>query len=154
MTYSPTQATIRQRIIDNLKSTLEGMSTPTFATEFASVKVWGGNVALAISEYPSAIIMPMGDESDDSRSAILEHTLDLAIMLVVDDSDWASALERAIAEVQVALLTDWQRGGVALDTKVLSSTPWDDEATEPKAGAQMLVRVIYRTLYEDPTVAV
>lgn len=152
--YSASAQTVRSRIIENIRATIAAMASPTYATIFSTARVWGGNVALTVSEFPAAVVMPISDEADDSVSARIEHQLDVAILVVVDDSDWSTAVERATTEVEVALLADWQRGGVALDTKVLSTTPWDDEATAPKAGAQILVRVLYRTLYDDPTTPV
>lgn len=150
MTYDPTRPTVRQLVLDSIEATIKAIALPDYGTKFETVRQWNGNV-LTVNAYPCALIIALEDQHDDTRMGIIENVLDVAIAVGVRGQDWPARLDRAMADIRVALLNDWNRGGVAASTSILHTLVWDSEPTSPIAAAQVLVRVLYRTLYEDPT---
>lgn len=59
-------------------------------------------------------------------------------------------IEKLLADLEKALLADRTRGGLAVDTRLLSNQVWTDEPGEPWNEVQLAVRVHYRTKRGDP----
>jgi hypothetical protein len=63
-------------------------------------------------------------------------------------------MHKLLADARVALTADVTRGGKAVTTQILSDQIYDVSKTaDPICSAIVEVRVLYRTLYEDPTTA-
>ena len=113
---------------------------------------WTGNI-FEVPSYPCIIVVPQGETHDDSRIGIVQHTMDLLVVCGVYDTNWETSLQDLLTDVRVALTTDWTRGGYALTTQIVGDQVFEAEPTNPLAEAQVTVRVLYRTLYSDPTTA-
>jgi hypothetical protein len=150
----PTDTTVRETILANIDTTLAAIATTplTYKTVPNTVRRWTGNV-FEVPSYPCIIVVPTGETHDDSRIAIVQHTMDLLIVCGVYDSNWKTTLQDLVTDVRVALTTDWTRGGKAITTQIISDQIFEAEPTNPLAEAQVTVRVFYRTLYNDPTTA-
>ncbi len=149
----PGSTTVRELILANIDTVLAGISAgypATYKTAPNTVRRWTGNV-FEVPTYPCIIVVPQGETHNDDRLGIVEHTMDLLIVCGVYDSAWKTSLQDLITDVRVALTTDWTRGGNALTTQILSDQVFEADPTNPLAEAQVSVRVLYRTLYGDPT---
>ena len=145
---------VRESILSNIDTVLAAIATTpaTYKTTPLTVRRWTGNV-FEVPTYPCIIVVPTGETHDDSRIGIVQHTMDLLIVCGVYDSNWKTALQDLVIDVRVALTTDWTRGGKALTTQILGDQLFEAEPSNPLAEAQITVRILYRTLYSDPTTA-
>jgi len=149
----PGSTTVRELILANIDTVLAGISAgypATYKTAPNTVRRWTGNV-FEVPTYPCIIVVPQGETHNDGRCHLVEHTMDLLIVCGVYDSAWKTSLQDLISDVRKALTTDWTRGGNALTTQILSDQIFEADPTNPLAEAQVSVRVLYRTLYTDPT---
>jgi hypothetical protein len=149
--YTPALDSVREKILDNLASTLTAIAPPSYASTVATVKRFEG--PFEITSYPGICIVPGQETTDDTRISILSHELPVTLVLAVYDSQWREILNKLLADVRVAVLADWTRGGNALTTRVTNQEVVDSSPSQPIALAQMDLVVLYRTLYADPTVA-
>ncbi len=150
--------TVRERILQNIKTVLEGVTIANgynFDFTTATVQRWSmhGN---RMVDMPMVVISP-GDEDESSMPNPFEEcllTLYLDIFFVNDDNDPVPTdtyLNRLQGDIKKAVLQDPTRGGEAVDTDVLGTTPFETTEAQPYAGIIMEVRVRYRHLRKDPT---
>jgi len=156
MTY-PADPTIRARILDNIESSIAAIAAPAYKLTLGAgyVRRWNGNSFLANANQ-IAVVVPLGEEHDDSRVGLIQHTMDVLIVLGVRALDWSTRLQDFIADVRLALTKDataWTRGGYALTTQIVADRVFDSTGPEPVAEAHLNVRVLYRTAFADPTTA-
>lgn len=152
MAYDPTADTIRLQILDNIESTLRTILEPTYGTSLYNVQQYMGN-DFEVTNYPAVVIVPGLQRNDDGRLALIEHALPVTLLLMVRAQDWREKIDRLVADVRVALLTDYTRGGVALTTRGTGEEVYDSEPSSPLGAAQVNVEVLFRTLYHDPGAA-
>ena len=153
MPYNPATTTAREAIISDIVTTLAAIATPTYSMSVAKAQRWDGN-DFAVNEWPAAVVVPTGETHDDSRLALIVSTMDIAVHLSLRTSDWSTQMHKLLADVRVALTADVTRGGKAVTTQILSDQIYDvSKAGDPLCSALVEVRVLYRTLYEDPTTA-
>ncbi len=150
--------TVRERILQNIKTVLEGVTIANgynFDFSPATVQRWSmhGN---RMVDMPMVVISP-GDEDESSMPNPFEEcllTLYLDIFFVNDENDPVPTdtyLNRLQGDIKKAILQDSTRAGNAVDTDVLGTTPFETTEAQPYAGIIMEVRVRYRHLRTDPT---
>lgn len=154
MTY-PADTTVRERILADVEDCLASIEPPDFKLTLsaANVRRWDGN-AFHTNSNIAAVVVPLGEEHDDGRLGVVQHTMNLLIVLGVRARDWSTRLQDFISDVRLALTKDataWTRGGIALTTQILSDRVFDSTGSDPVAEAHLNVRVLYRTAYADPT---
>lgn len=154
MAYSGTAPLVRDLIIENLRAAIQAIAPPTYGSDLTGrvVKVWDGD-PFTLPSYPAVMLTPIGESLNDQRLRLLSHEMQVVAICCVSGTNWASLIERLLADVRVAVLADHTRGGYALTTRVEEVTYWDSTESAPKAAAQLMIRVLYRTLYDDPTTA-
>ncbi len=150
--------TVRERILQNIKTTIEGVTVANgYNFDFTpqTVQRWSmhGN---RMVDMPMVVISP-GDEDESSSPHPFEECL-LSIYLdlfyVTDENDSVPTdtyLNRLQGDIKKVILQDTTRGGEAIDTDVLGTTPFETTETQPYAGIIMELRVRYRHLQSDPT---
>ena len=150
----PAGTLVRESILANIDTVLAAIKTTplNYKTAPNTVRRWTGNI-FEVPSYPCIIVVPQGETHDDSRIGIVQHTMDLLVVCGVYDTNWETSLQDLLIDVRVALTTDWTRGGYALTTQIVGDQVFEAEPTNPLAEAQVTVRVLYRTLYSDPTTA-
>jgi len=150
--------TVRERILVNIKTTLEGITIANgynfdFTTE--TIQRWSmhGN---KLVDLPAVIISP-GDEEEKSLPNNFEEcvlSVYLDVFFVTEESDAVSTdtyLNRLQGDMKKAILEDHTRGGEAIDTDVLGTTPFETTEGQPYAGIIMELGIRYRHLRSDPT---
>lgn len=154
MTY-PADTTVRESILANVEACLAAIAPPDFKLTLGAdyVRRWNGNTFNTNADM-AAVVVPLGEEHDDSRIGIVQHTMNLLIVLGVRMADWSTRLQDFISDVRLALTKDsaaWTRGGYAMTTRILSDRVYDSTGSDPVAEAHLNVQVLYRTQYADPT---
>jgi hypothetical protein len=149
--------TVRERILDNIKTTLEGVTQANgYNFDFTpdTVQRWTmhGN---RMVDMPMVIISP-GDEDESSNPHPYEEcvmSVFLDIFHVTDEEDPVSTdtyLNRLQGDIKKAVIEDVTRGGEAIDTDVVGTTPFETIESQPHAGLIMELRIRYRHLRTDP----
>ncbi len=149
--------TVRERILQNIKETLECITKEAgYNFDFSpqTVQRWSmhGN---RMVELPAVVVSP-GDEDESSlpnpfQECVLAVYLD--VFFVTDESDAVSTdtyLNRLQGDIKKAIIQDTTRGGEALDTRVLGTTPFETTEAQPYAGIIIELRIRYRHRRSDP----
>lgn len=150
--------TVRERILANIKSTLENITQANgYNFDFSSqtVQRWSmhGNTPVDI---PMIIITP-GDEIEESSvHPFSECTLSvfLSVFYINDKNDAVPTdiyLNRLQGDIKKTVLLDYTRGGEAIDTDIVSTSPFVTTEGQHYAGLVIELKVKYRHLRNDPT---
>ena len=149
---------VRERVLDNLKTTLEGMTTVggyNFDFTSSTVQRWSmlGN---SLVDLP-AIVITSGPEEQKSLANDHEDcsfTVYIDAFYVNDSDDEAvtdTYLNRLQGDIKKIVMIDEQRGGLALSTDVVGSAPFETADEQPYAGMTVELLIKYRHLRSDPT---
>ncbi|MFH2138462.1 MAG: hypothetical protein ABII88_08125 [Candidatus Omnitrophota bacterium] len=150
--------TVRERILQNIKTAIEAVTIANgYIFDFTpqTVQRWSmhGN---RMVDMPMAVISP-GDEDESSSPNPFEEcrlTVYLDLFFVNDENDAVSTdtyLNRLQGDIKKAILLDSTRGGDAIDTDVMGTTPFETTDAQPYAGVIIELRIRYRHLRSDPT---
>ncbi|MBI5050538.1 MAG: hypothetical protein HZC11_06665 [Nitrospirae bacterium] len=150
--------TIRERILANIKTTLEGITQGNgYNFDFASqtVQRWSmhGNTPVDI---PMIIITPGDELEEPSVHPFSECTLSifLSVFYINDKNDAVPTdtyLNRLQGDIKKVVLLDHTRGGEAIDTDIVSTSPFVTTEGQHYAGLVIELKVKYRHLRNDPT---
>ena len=150
--------TVRERILQDIKTTLEGVTIANgYNFDFTPLTVqrWSmhGN---RMVDMPMAVISP-GDEDESSSPYPFEEcvmAVYLDLFFVNDENDAVATdtyLNRLQGDIKKAILLDPTRGGDAIDTDVMGTTPFETTEAQPYAGIIIELKIRYRYLRSDPT---
>ena len=150
--------TVRERILANIKTTLEGITIVNgYSFDFTAetVQRWSmhGN---KLVDLPAVIISPGNEEEKSLPNNFEECVLSvyLDVFFVTEENDAVPTdtyLNRLQGDMKKAILQDHTRGGEAIDTDVLGTTPFETTEGQPYAGIIMEPGIRYRHLRLDPT---
>ena len=155
----PTGATVEERLIADVITTLEAISPGTgFNKSFAKVARQDRN-AMTHPELPLAIVAQDGTTKDDDRLALIVATLRLVIVIVVNAKEaesWPTLLDLYTSDVENALRASTQRGGLAVKTAITRGDTYDSDelGSTYVVASQVLVEISFRHLYADTTTAI
>ena len=150
----PSGEPVKEDILQNLKTTIEGIAAGgDYYTDVREVSLLEAEPTM-VSQYPCAIISPLGTEYDHPGTATMNtitgHYRVRATLLVRTRTNAALSIERFVRDVQKSILIDITRGGNAIDTYMTSDDVfYPTELDEPVAGADCVILVHYRTLRTD-----
>lgn len=114
------------------------------------------------NQPPMAIVLEGDDDvvnSEEAAQSVQVRALQVGIVLVVQqdtDVDAQSAstvMNSLIADVQKALQVDYQRGGLALDTREIGISAVQIDEGMPQLVSTLAYRIGYRHRWTDPTQA-
>lgn len=153
MSY-PTDPPIRKLILDNVKTTLEGINgAGSYRSTVQKVAHIGLN-ALDIQTYPFVAIGPPSFRFDDGQYSKISVELTLTLLLVIRTATNATdTLHDLLEDVGLALRADVTRGGYAVDTHLRGDNQFVPEISEPIYGTEVEVAITYRHLNTDPAAA-
>ena len=144
---------IREKIMANVETTLEGITT---AAGYNSTiqRVYRIRLAgLNIQEFPSIVVIPgreiNAEEPVDRYTERLSFVLECWLKEASKD-DIATQVNKLVADVQKALLVDYTRGGMAINTKLLGNEPFYNDVNAPYGGVDIEIEIHYRHQYSDP----
>lgn len=150
----PSGTPVKEAILQDLETTLAAISAGAdYYTSVATV-TRVNTVAIDLPEFPAIVLTPLGTEYDPpgqaTTLAIAGHYRIRATLVVRTRTDAVEDLENFIRDCHKAMLVDTTRGGLAIDTRLVSDEvyyPTDIE--EPVALAELTIMVIYRTQRTD-----
>jgi hypothetical protein len=147
---------IRENILANLKTTLEGITIALgYNNTMASIQRWnqrGNSLALV-----PCIVVNSGQE-EKKPEPNPQATCKLAIYLDVwyrqDDDETRPSdqiISSLLADVEKAIMVDPTRGGNAEDTNILNNTPFETIDGQPSFGVVVELEIVYKHKLTDPT---
>ena len=147
--------TIREQILENIKSTLETIRVANgYANDIASVQRWlqKGNTFRLI---PCIIINAGPEEIEQTPNPLVTCRLVvyLDIFIRQEETDTASTdtvLNRLLGDIAKALMVDYKRGGFAENTVIKSNMTFEAVEGQPNAGIVVELEIIYQHLITDP----
>ncbi len=149
---------VRERIIANIKTSLEVITQANgYNFDFSSqtVQRWSmhGNTPVDI---PMIIVTPGDEMEEPSVHPFTECVLSvfLSVFYINDKNDPVPTdtyLNRLQADIKKAALLDHTRGGEAIDTDIVSTSPFVSVEGQHYAGLMIELKVKYRHLRNDPT---
>jgi hypothetical protein len=144
----------RDQIVADIVSALEGVGKP------AGLTVHRFRTRSFKSEQFPAIVVYLGDEDSGPATRPHQSMTDNKVRVVcacrevaTGDQSPDEALDPLTSWVEVALMADPTRGGLAVTTQKIQ-TSWDaTEADEQYAAAGVVLEVRYLTAADDPAAA-
>ncbi|MCA9400382.1 MAG: hypothetical protein KC713_02055 [Candidatus Omnitrophica bacterium] len=150
--------TIRERILANIKTTLEAITAVNgYSNTIASVQRWDkrGNPLRLVP----CIVVNAGQE-EKQMSPNPYFTCRLSVYLDVwirqDDADSTATdviLSDILGDIEKALMIDNTRGGFAIDTNIKSNVPFETVEGQPHAGLTIELEILYQHKQSDPSIA-
>ena len=147
----PSGTPVKELILDNLESTLSSITAGVDYYHTVAMVSRINTVPIEIRDYPAVVMTPLGTDYDQPGSTTtlaLHGDYRIRMTLVVRTRTEASqSLEEFIRDVHKSLLVDITRGGVAINTRMMSDEVYyPTQIDEPVAVADCVVLVSYRTL--------
>lgn len=156
MAYPDDGDPIRLRCLERLKTDLEGIRRSQGYAHDMKVVYLLQSEKLVNGEYtPGAVIVDDGlDELVNETTCQNEHAMPLSVFVCLRaiggaPGEWVRRINWLVADVQRALALDSQLDGNALYTDVLGRYVFESPI-DNLAAAELKLRVVYRTLVEDP----
>ncbi len=147
--------TIRENILENIKSTLETIRIAnSYANDIASVQRWlqKGNTFRLI---PCIIINAGPEEIEQTPNPLVtcKLTIYLDVFIRQEETDTISTdalLNSLLGDIEKALMVDYTRGGFAENTNIKSNMTFEAVEGQPNAGIVVELEIIYQHLITDP----
>lgn len=154
----PAGTPVDEQILQDLEATLAAIAAPSFHFDVAQVlRADALGAGLRFVELPGILIGTPTYVWDDKTNPLYAATMTVAlhcelrsIETLLADQAWLAA------DVRQALLADVSRGGVAVDTKILSHEPYlifNEASAVSGAGIDVVVQIRFRHLFTDPNTA-
>lgn len=149
--------TVREKILADLKSTLEGLTTGNgYNFDFTSDTVQRQSIhGNSTTELPMIVVSP-GDQSQKPLANALSHC-SLEVFLPAfythqptDSISTDGRLNQLEGDIKKIVMVDETRGGNALSTQVTSTSPFEPEEEQRYAGIVIALLIEYRHLTSDP----
>lgn len=150
--------TIRERILANIKTTLEAITIANgYVNTIASVQRWDkrGN---PLRQVPCIVINAGQEEKQMSPNPYFTCRLSvyLDVWIRQDEADATATdviLSGILGDIEKALMIDNTRGGFAIDTNIKNNVPFETVEGQPHAGLTIELEVLYQHTQSDPSIA-
>ncbi len=150
--------TIRERILANIKTTLEEITIANgYVNTIASVQRWDkrGN---PLRQVPCIVVNAGQEEKQMSPNPYFTCRLSayLDVWIRQDEADATATdviLSGILGDIEKALMIDNTRGGFAIDTNIKSNVPFETVEGQPHAGLTIELEVLYQHTQSDPSIA-
>lgn len=147
----PTGTPVQETILDHVKTTLAAIASPTYHTTVIEVTRLRGDNLFEMPQRPCVVISVPDVEDTDTTLAMIAKEMRFTCRCALDDrTDAQEAVGWFIQDIRHALTRDITRGGVAVDTHVTGSIPFQSDQLSSICGADVLVHIQFRHLYDDP----
>lgn len=143
--------TIREKILDNILTTLSGITVLAgYVNNLTAAKfAQGGN---DLSTVPAAIMSAGPEECEDRPGLITSCKLDVIIdVYTIAATDTDAALNSLLGDIKKAMMADYTRGGYAVATRIQNIIPFESIEGQPYCGLIINCEVEYRHQVTNPT---
>lgn len=144
-------STVRENILENIKSTLEAVSS------IASVQRWDKRGSI-LRQVPCVIVSAGPEEKEPSPHPMFtcRLTVYLDVWIRQNEADTQatdSILTGLLGDIEKTLMVDHTRGGIAKNTVLRSNVPFESVEGQPHAGIVIEIEIVYQHQQSDPAVA-
>ncbi len=147
--------TIREQILENIKSTLENIHVANgYANDIASVQRWlqKGNTFRSV---PCIIINAGPEEIEQTPNPLVtcKLTVYLDVFIRQEETDTVSTdalLNSLLGDIEKALMVDHTRASLAENTTIKSNMAFEAVEGQPNAGIVVELEIIYQHLITNP----
>lgn len=152
----PTGTPVDEQILDDVVAVLGTIAPPSYHTTVRAVERFKPTNATRHYDMPCILLGTPDVTWVDTTNRMLSGEMRFVVRCCVQDREThQQELAWFAADVRKALLLDWQRGGVALTTRVLAHEPYMIvEEASATAVVDVTVLVAFRHLYDDPNSAI
>lgn len=150
----PSGSPVKEQILDNLQTTLASITAGSDYYNSVALVNRINTAPIEVAEYPAIIITPLGADYDQPGVATtlairVNYRIRLTLIIRTRDNP-SEELENFIRDVHRSLLVDITRGGLAINTRMLSDDVYyPTQIEEPVAVADCTITVDFRTLRTD-----
>lgn len=153
----PIGTIVDQAIIDHIVSTCGAIATPSYFFTVSAARAAANIDTQWVAEFPCVLVGEPTITFDDGVNGRLAGEMRIVVRgCVADRIDGYTSARKLGADIRKALLVDWTRGGVALDTHIDTQEVLeifgDPESPGPIAAVDVGVRIDFRHQYDDPTI--
>lgn len=155
----PSSESLKEQILANIVTTLEGVTggSDYFHTIYQVKRL--DTPSTSFASFPAVLVVPLSTQYDNPRSAVVganHGSFQIQLSCFIRTAtDISKQIERLIHDVHTALWVDISRGGIALNTRIVSDDVfYPSPETEPLGGVDISIEVDYRTPRTDLTTAV
>jgi len=146
--------TIKTQIVSDMVSAIENITVANGYNRNVR-KVSSSALPVSDAQRDLVFLMTGRETKEDRTNSVTECNLTVMVGCVVEDySNLMKAVHDIAADVTKALLSDITRGGLAVDTRIVSIEDQLNEDLEPLGTCILEVLVKYRHLWGDPYTAV
>ncbi len=149
---------IRERILANLRTTLEGITVAGGFNTDVSLVYEGEIGTEVLTRSGVGIAFEDGEEEYEQKNVNrLNKALPISIVAVqrvdaISGDQTVRAFGRALlADIEKALMVDWTRGGLATDTLMERSDIISGETNSPYLVVALGIKIRYFQRLNDPT---
>ncbi len=148
--------TVRENIIANIKTTLEGISIANgYDNDIANVQRWmqGGN---NLRQVPCIILSAGSEIKTQEVHPVTTCKLDIIIDVWIrhdeatDPRTTDAILNSFLGDVERAMMADIYRGGNAKNTIITGNMAFESTEGQPYAGIILETEILYRHLATNP----
>ena len=146
--------TIRQKILDNMKTTLEGITVAAGYANDVNVQEWQqkGNDLEPAATTPVIVINMGPEEKEHKPSFIINCILDVVLdVWVISPANTETKLNSLLGDIEKILAIDHTRGGYAENTHLINAVTFETVRGQPYAGITITVKIKYKHSSTDPT---
>lgn len=156
MAYPSDGEPLKRRILTALVTALEAIEPPDYFSIVSRVLLYEGKpVDVPIPAGKAALVLyPFTAVEQSVPHGVVSYDWPMAVFcgLRQEGGDWPTTIERLMADVQHAIRSNDQLGGIAVDCEPTSSQTEDATPTRPVVSGRVDLRVRFRHLYLNPSV--
>lgn len=149
-------AIVRESILENIRTTLEAISIANgYTNDIASVQRWkqGGN---NLRQVPCIVISAGPEEKTQGESLITcRFDVNIEVWIRHDEVNLPGStdtiLNSLLGDIEKALMSDYKRGGYAVNTVISGNIPFETVEGNAYAGIIINTEVHYRHKIGDLT---
>lgn len=152
-------STIRENILNNVLTTLQGVTTGNgFNNTLGRVERWNMHANALAGGLPAVFISVGSETKQPEPNPLMSCELDVVLYLFIvqaeGDSDPTDQVVNSLfGDIEKALAADFSRGGYAIDSLVTSADPFEGVEGQPFAGLIIHLMVRYQHRQDDPELA-
>jgi hypothetical protein len=157
-------SSVREQIVDNLEFSLRQMREGAgYYFDWSRFYRW--RVVGQPDESPAVRILDTSETVEDLANGLVDRFLSVELLASHQASEWVQPDESEdgagpgtlgswlIEDLERAVMADRRRGGLAVDTTIVSTDKTVEQSAAPMVWASVVLEIRYRTPYDDPATA-
>lgn len=157
-------SSVREQIVADIEASLRRMTTGA-GYHFDWRRFYRWQVVAQPDESPAVRILDTEDLVEDDAAGLLHRRLSVELLASHQAADWSqpdddedgvapgTLASWLIEDLERAVMADRTRGGLAVDTDIVSTDKTVEQSAAPMVWASVVLDVFYRCPASDPATA-